>query len=129
MGISLESPFLTKPLWVGFCYMGCNAASWHSCPLSFLPHHGKLPPYKMAFTRLGGPSVTSIPSTYMNHLCVFRVFVLQCLLYLSARLHGRLTMPTIKVRKWFSVHGSSSLTGCCNGFLGCHDSQPQVGCL
>lgn len=80
MGISVESPSLTKPPWVGFCYMDCNAASWHSFPLLFLLHHGKLPSYKMASTRLGGPLVTSVPSTYINHLCVFRALVLQCLL-------------------------------------------------
>lgn len=78
MGISLESPSLTKPLWVGFCYADCNATSWHSCSLSFLSHHGKLPLYKMAFTRLEGPSVTSVPSTYINHLCMCQALALQC---------------------------------------------------
>lgn len=81
MKISLESLSLTKPLWVGFCYLDCNSASWHSCPLSFFLHHGKLPPYKMAFTRLHGPPITRVPSTYINHLCVFQALVLQCLLY------------------------------------------------
>lgn len=80
MGISVESPSLTKPLWVGFCYMDYKAASWHSCPLLFLPHHGKVPSYKIAFTRLGGPLATSVPSTYRNHLYVFPALVLQCLL-------------------------------------------------
>lgn len=60
--------------------MDCNTASWHFCPLLFLPHHGKLPPCKTTSTRLGGPLVTSVPSTYINHLCAFRALVLQCLL-------------------------------------------------